>query len=739
MPSKPSPARSRLGTKLIRITNLYDITVKQVHTYVRGLHRRIRLQAKTIRKLRRKVANLKKQRKVKSAALEQVPEDDADDDVMKALEKAEAEAKAAEPLDVKAFVDDIKKTAQDFDYQNRYIYEPTSGMYYDPETGYYYNAIYGLHYDGQRGCYLKYNEQSGEYEFYSQVMPEEQLEEKKPKVRQKSKAAAVRTKDEPELDRRERHRRRSRSPRRRRKSSRRRRSSSRTSTSSGSSGEEEEVRRRKRRKKDRKVKRKKGKKERGSRKKQKEESEAEEGELEESSSSSGSESERSTAGRGRVIVLDSSSGGGGSGGDEDVATFGANCSDISRKYPPSLRIIVQESNVTGLRKGSLFVVTCKGGSLGREGDHDVIIPDINVSKFHLKFSYDKKNCTYRVLDLGSRNGTLLNGARMAPTMQESDPFPLAHGDVLELNQTRLLCHVHDGAITCAKCEPGLLMRGEEIGSGAGGGGAEDGEKIVNPVSHREGLKMLQKRYGLEEEKYVDPPVHPASSTGGDYTDRAAHRRKTKGSTNEHAKAQVASVDHHIPAENKGFRMLSKLGWSEGQTLGKNEDGLREPIPMVANVGTSGLGSQGGIKQSAALAAAASSTVDERKMAIWLRTQERYQACADVVEEKEKEQDKPEKASLNQQISSENKGFQMLAKLGWSEGETLGKNEDGLKEPIGLLSNVGTSGLGSKPLKKPGGEQPVSGGGREKTIWKKKQEKRKPVVQNVNLFEQSDSE
>lgn len=175
--------------------------------------------------------------------------------------------------------------------------------------------------------------------------------------------------------------------------------------------------------------------------------------------------------------------------------------DISRKYPPSLRIIVQETNVAALRRGSLFIVTCKGGSLGREGDHDVIIPDINVSKFHLKFSYDQKKATYRVLDLGSRNGTLLNGARMAPTMQESDPVPLAHGDVLELNGTRLLCHVHDGASTCAKCEPGLLMRGDEIGGAAasGGGGAEDGDKIVNPVSHREGLKLLQKRYGLEDE------------------------------------------------------------------------------------------------------------------------------------------------------------------------------------------------------------------------------------------------
>lgn len=141
---------------------------------------------------------------------EQEEEEDDGEDFMKALERAEAQQAhasqvASEPLNVKAFVDDIKKTAQEFDYQNRYIYEPTSGLYYDPETGYYYNPvrsglspcvvrviigncffqIYELHYDGQRGCYLKYNEQTQKYDFYSQVIPEESLEKEKPKTFQK--------------------------------------------------------------------------------------------------------------------------------------------------------------------------------------------------------------------------------------------------------------------------------------------------------------------------------------------------------------------------------------------------------------------------------------------------------------------------------------------------------------------------------------------------------------------------
>lgn len=229
-------------------------------------------------------------------------------------------------------------------------------------------------------------------------------------------------------------------------------------------------------------------------------------------------------------------------------------------------------------------------------------------------------------------------------------------------------------------------------------------------------------------EYVEPT---GSGAVVEYNDRAAHRRKVKGSSNEHAKTQKASVNQQISSENKGFKMLSKLGWSEGQSLGKNDQGLKEPIPMTTNVGTSGLGSRTLVEPATG--------PDGAKKLIWQMTQERYKACADV------EGDAPVKdagikdaggkvASLDQQISSENKGFQMLAKLGWNEGQSLGKEGgDGLKEPINLLSNVGTSGLGSKPLKKPGTNAAASG--KKKTIWKKKQSK----CNATKLFEASDSE
>ncbi|EDW34880.1 GL18174, partial [Drosophila persimilis] len=41
--------------------------------------------------------------------------------------------------------------------------------------------------------------------------------------------------------------------------------------------------------------------------------------------------------------------------------------DISKKYPPPLPIIIQETNVYELLIGSLHLIKCKNGSFDREG------------------------------------------------------------------------------------------------------------------------------------------------------------------------------------------------------------------------------------------------------------------------------------------------------------------------------------------------------------------------------------
>lgn len=147
-----------------------------------------------------------------------------------------------------------------------------------------------------------------------------------------------------------------------------------------------------------------------------------------------------------------------------------------------------------IQVGTLFIVTYKGGSLGREGNHDVIIPDINVSKYHLKFHYDEKALIYKCIDLGSKNGTILNGKRMSSSLQESVELDIVHGSVMQLGFTKLLCHIHNGSSTCGLCEPGLLMKEKKV----------DSDGLMAAMSHKEQLKKLQRKYGLEDEsKFSD--------------------------------------------------------------------------------------------------------------------------------------------------------------------------------------------------------------------------------------------
>lgn len=210
-----------------------------------------------------------------------------------------------------------------------------------------------------------------------------------------------------------------------------------------------------------------------------------------------------------------------------------------------MRIIVESSDIPSIKIGSLHIITFDGGTLGREGNHSILIPDLNISKHHLKFEFNKTADYYTVIDLGSRNGTLLNGKRMSPSKQESESMEITHGSKIQVGSTVLLCHIHNGNHTCIYCEPGL--------TGAVGESQkidilnrtvsllkflDENDRVVKPSrieSHKKQLKNLKKIYGLTQQ---EPDIKLADG----YTDRAQKRRDNVGSLNHHEKTQIASVD-----------------------------------------------------------------------------------------------------------------------------------------------------------------------------------------------------
>jgi pSer/pThr/pTyr-binding forkhead associated (FHA) protein len=84
-------------------------------------------------------------------------------------------------------------------------------------------------------------------------------------------------------------------------------------------------------------------------------------------------------------------------------------------------IFVEQAPLTG-RVVQLAPVV----SIGREGC-DVVLPDPEVSRRHARLFVD--GGVAMVEDLGSTNGTWLNGAPVA------DPAPVAPGDVLRFGNT----------------------------------------------------------------------------------------------------------------------------------------------------------------------------------------------------------------------------------------------------------------------------------------------------------------
>lgn len=129
------------------------------------------------------------------------------------------------------------------------------------------------------------------------------------------------------------------------------------------------------------------------------------------------------------------------------------------------------------------------------------------SQFHLSFKYNHDDSRYECIDLGSRNGTLLNGRRMSNAKQESEAMPVLHGTVIGLSQTRLLCHIHDGHSTCDDCEPHKLLSAAASVAGPAAAAAPTNVPGVaadgTTLTHKQELKQLKKRYGLaDESEYV---------------------------------------------------------------------------------------------------------------------------------------------------------------------------------------------------------------------------------------------
>lgn len=309
--------------------------------------------------------------------------------------------------------------------------------------------------------------------------------------------------------------------------------------------------------------------------------------------------------------------------------------EVTELQFPCIRVIVVKS--AKLKVGSLFIITYTGGTIGREKkvSHVLRIPDVEVSKVQCKVEFDRERRQYFISDVGSRNGTFLNGIRLSESKQKSEPQVLTHGDELILGSTTLHLHIHSGLQTCDSCEPGQIQA-QVLNQAPAGGTSFDqddevcitkvvqgGSPITVTSTHEQRklvLKRIKKAYALEESGYCEEIVD--GTLAGKYKDRADVRRTKVGSDVPVVIADdaPASVHRPISAENVGRQMLEKMGWSEGEGLGREGAGRREPVIVEVRDSLRGLGT--GVKRSLDDA--------EGKSYIRAKTRERFGLAVNVI-------------------------------------------------------------------------------------------------------------
>ena len=92
-----------------------------------------------------------------------------------------------------------------------------------------------------------------------------------------------------------------------------------------------------------------------------------------------------------------------------------------------------------------------------------------------------------------------------------------------------------------------------------------------------------------------PAVCPTDADSQDYIPKEELAKFLAASGSEEAKAQAEAIEaaSRIQSDNIGHKLLSQMGWKEGQGLGAQGGGLAAPVAASGAFGTEkrGLGAQ----------------------------------------------------------------------------------------------------------------------------------------------------
>ena len=85
----------------------------------------------------------------------------------------------------------------------------------------------------------------------------------------------------------------------------------------------------------------------------------------------------------------------------------------------------------GPAKGSRYLITREGATIGRSHESEIFLDDVTVSRSHAVISYDVQQLGFSIADRSSLNGTYVSGLVV-------EKANLNHGDQVQIGKFHLL-------------------------------------------------------------------------------------------------------------------------------------------------------------------------------------------------------------------------------------------------------------------------------------------------------------
>ncbi|KAF8675392.1 hypothetical protein HU200_047758 [Digitaria exilis] len=175
--------------------------------------------------------------------------------------------------------------------------------------------------------------------------------------------------------------------------------------------------------------------------------------------------------------------------------------------PPVLAVLVQKGPCKGeTRRGRAGAAVRVGRVV--KGNH-LAVRDAGASQSHLSLEFLKPPASrWAVTDLGSSNGTLLNGVPLVPTV----PAPLSHGDLIKIGESTVLA-VSISADEGPAPAPAATRRSTRSATAATAAAAEEEEQAPR-VTRRGGRKKAAAAEASEAEMEVKEVAAVPMRRGG---------------------------------------------------------------------------------------------------------------------------------------------------------------------------------------------------------------------------------